>query len=218
VNRVGRPTAADPARRRRDILLAARRRFAFNGYAATSLTAVAVDSGITLTALYRYFPDKQALYEAVFDDCFDAIWTDVHERSSRIPPEEYGFDDMIAATREADLHVNDSTHAATRFLTAVPVDASRHSELEHLLDRRAERQRDQLRKLLEAPLACGALGPVPSLEVAVTVAQILVMGWGIENHFQRTDPERLQNAVEHILTALRFVDLTAVSREDADDS
>lgn len=218
MSRVGRPTSADPVRRRRDIVLAAQERFASNGYAATALTAVAGDSGITLTGLYRYFPDKKSLYEAVFQTSFEAIWSDIRDRSAEIRPENYSFGDLINVTRDADVHVNDSMHSATRFLTSVPVDASRHDELTHILDLRAELQREQLSKLLEAPLAYGGLGPVPTLEIAVTVAQILIMGWGIENHFQRTDSGQLQDAIAHILGALQRVDGSVDDFKDNSDS
>ena len=51
-------------RRRQDILHAALRAFRENGYHATTLDDIAEHVGVRKTALYHYFPDKEAiLYE-----------------------------------------------------------------------------------------------------------------------------------------------------------
>ncbi len=47
-------------------MLAARERFARDGYAATSLDAVAHDAGVTKGSLYHHFRGKLELFEAVF--------------------------------------------------------------------------------------------------------------------------------------------------------
>ena len=48
-------------------MLAARERFARDGYAATSLDAVAADAGVTKGSLYHHFANKLELFEAVFE-------------------------------------------------------------------------------------------------------------------------------------------------------
>jgi AcrR family transcriptional regulator len=54
-------------RTRRRLLDLAVRRFADNGYRATSVSAVARDAGITQAAVYAYFANKEALFEAAVD-------------------------------------------------------------------------------------------------------------------------------------------------------
>jgi AcrR family transcriptional regulator len=55
------------AERREQILAAATRAFARNGFAATSLDDIAAEAGITRVILYRHFDSKTDLYQAVLD-------------------------------------------------------------------------------------------------------------------------------------------------------
>ena len=54
-------------RTRRRLLELAVRRFAEEGYRATSVSAIARDAGITQAAVYAYFANKEALFEAAVD-------------------------------------------------------------------------------------------------------------------------------------------------------
>jgi AcrR family transcriptional regulator len=60
--------ASKGERTRRSILDAAIVRFAREGYRATSLTAVARDAGLSPSAIYPYFPNKEALFVAAVDE------------------------------------------------------------------------------------------------------------------------------------------------------
>jgi AcrR family transcriptional regulator len=53
--------------RREQILAAATRAFARNGFAATSLDDVAAEAGVSRVILYRHFESKAELYRAVLD-------------------------------------------------------------------------------------------------------------------------------------------------------
>jgi AcrR family transcriptional regulator len=55
------------AQRREQILAAATRSFARNGFAATGLDDVAAEAGVTRVILYRHFDSKTDLYQAVLD-------------------------------------------------------------------------------------------------------------------------------------------------------
>jgi AcrR family transcriptional regulator len=61
-----RRTAAEAEETRRAVLQAAREAFVERGYAAASTTAIARQAGVTRGALYHHFPDKSALFRAVF--------------------------------------------------------------------------------------------------------------------------------------------------------
>ncbi len=52
----------------RDLVAAARSLFAREGYAATSLEAVAAEAHVTKGALYHHFGGKRQLFEAVFEE------------------------------------------------------------------------------------------------------------------------------------------------------
>lgn len=67
--------ASEPTSRRRDanttrqlLLTAARRRFAAQGYAATTVREIADDAGVNAALISRYFESKEGLFEACLRD------------------------------------------------------------------------------------------------------------------------------------------------------
>lgn len=84
--------AAKRRRRREQILDAARRAFRDHGYHATTLDDIAARLGIRNTALYHYFPDKEALLYA----CHQASLVEVERlldgaRAQATPAEQLAF-------------------------------------------------------------------------------------------------------------------------------
>lgn len=72
----------DPEARRGQVVAEATRLFAERGYENTSVNDVAEEAGVSVGALYKYFPDKPALLEAVlaqFEDEFVVAMQRVHE-------------------------------------------------------------------------------------------------------------------------------------------
>lgn len=64
----GGPTTRNGARRRGDILALARRLFLEHGYHDTTTRLIAREAGVSDALLYRYFPSKRDLFDAVIDD------------------------------------------------------------------------------------------------------------------------------------------------------
>jgi len=56
------------------LLDAASAEFADRGYAATSIRDIAARAGVSLSALYHYYPGKQALLEAILHEGMDAYF------------------------------------------------------------------------------------------------------------------------------------------------
>lgn len=56
-----------------DIMLAARELYEAQGVAATSMAAIARKAGVTRSLVYYYFPDKQAVTDAVIDDYLEDV-------------------------------------------------------------------------------------------------------------------------------------------------
>ncbi len=177
--RLGRPPAADSAARRHAILTAARRRFATQGYAGTTLSAVAKDAGITLGAIYHYFEDKTVMYEEVFDASVGIVWSQIEDQAMR---SGRGGARLVALVETIE-RVAAGLRDETRFLTTVPLDAVRHPELRHLLDKRAEIQERQLRRIVAPAFDGGEMPAFTDLNTAVAAVQILIIGWGLENHY-----------------------------------
>jgi AcrR family transcriptional regulator len=90
-----RVTSPDPTRRRdaaatrRDLLQAARRRFADQGYAATTVRQVADDAGVNVSLISRYFSSKEGLFEACLHSAAESF--------ADAGPDISGLDDVVAA-------------------------------------------------------------------------------------------------------------------------
>jgi AcrR family transcriptional regulator len=70
-------------RTRAALIRAAIGRFASEGFHRVSLTDIARDVGVSPTAVYRYFPDKEALFEAAVDADAEALVTFARDELSR---------------------------------------------------------------------------------------------------------------------------------------
>lgn len=73
-------------RRRRQILDAAGRCFAAEGFHATSMQDVLAASELSAGAVYRYFPSKQAIIEAIADETLTHIHAVLTEALDRTEP------------------------------------------------------------------------------------------------------------------------------------
>ncbi|MBM0274935.1 TetR family transcriptional regulator [Micromonospora tarensis] len=86
------PAASAPARRRRRdasqtrqlLLDAARRRFARDGYAATTVRDIADDAGVNVALISRYFSSKEGLFEA----CLRAAGDELRRTTGQTPADQ----------------------------------------------------------------------------------------------------------------------------------
>ncbi|MFZ3573134.1 TetR/AcrR family transcriptional regulator [Streptomyces sp. BH097] len=82
-----RPARAD-ARRNRERLLAAARTAFTRDDTTVALEAVAREAGVGIGTLYRHFPTREALVEAVYSAELDAVTSAVEPLLSELPPHE----------------------------------------------------------------------------------------------------------------------------------
>ncbi|MGY1435301.1 TetR/AcrR family transcriptional regulator [Streptomyces reniochalinae] len=82
----GRPARADARRNREKLLTAARTVFA-TAEGAVPLDAVAREAGVGIGTLYRHFPTREALVEAVYAAELDGVVTAVPALLAELPPE-----------------------------------------------------------------------------------------------------------------------------------
>jgi AcrR family transcriptional regulator len=68
---------------RQDILRAALKWFANNGYAATSVQQIVSDARVSKPTLYYYFKDKAGLFQALVDEAHDARFRLMQEAAAR---------------------------------------------------------------------------------------------------------------------------------------
>lgn len=95
----------EKAERKRQILKAARKLFWKNGFARTTMPAIAEAAELSPGTLYLYFPSKHALYAELLDEGFDLLETRLREavakgRASRAAAEAL-VDAFLGFAREA---------------------------------------------------------------------------------------------------------------------
>jgi AcrR family transcriptional regulator len=79
--------------RRANVIEAAKREFSENGYHATSTAQIARRAGISQPYIYALFPDKRALFLAVYD----ATVTRIRESFAEAAKDAEGAEDKLAA-------------------------------------------------------------------------------------------------------------------------
>jgi AcrR family transcriptional regulator len=77
------PPSATDNRTRRQILQAARKRFAHCGYAAASVQQIVNDAKVSKPTLYYYFKDKAGLFEALVHEAHDERYRLMVEAAAR---------------------------------------------------------------------------------------------------------------------------------------
>lgn len=85
-NTTGRPARADARRNRERLLAVARDAFTASDGKAT-LDAIAREAGVGIGTLYRHFPTREALVEAIYAAELDAVVTSAPALLSTLPPE-----------------------------------------------------------------------------------------------------------------------------------
>jgi AcrR family transcriptional regulator len=75
----GRKRKGEGVQRRAEILDAAKQLFVEEGYAATTIRRIAAKLGVSSTALYVYFPDKDAILVEICDATFAGLIVELEE-------------------------------------------------------------------------------------------------------------------------------------------
>ena len=73
------PHRRNAAHTRRQLLQAARRRFAGNGYSATTVRDIARDAGVDAALISRYFGSKEDLFVAALEEAVHDLSASAHE-------------------------------------------------------------------------------------------------------------------------------------------
>ncbi|ROP65521.1 TetR/AcrR family transcriptional regulator [Curtobacterium sp. PhB115] len=81
----------DAAATRLLLVQAARRRFAFDGFRATTVRDIASDAGVNVALINRYFVSKEGLFRA----CLDRVVQDLGDAERRVPDAERALADLI---------------------------------------------------------------------------------------------------------------------------
>jgi AcrR family transcriptional regulator len=187
VSTAERPLRKDAERNRQRILVAAAELFGERGLHVT-LDAVAERAGVGVGTVYRRFPDKEALIDALFEERIDEVRAIADEACAMADPWDalvHFFDRAVA------MHGDDRALKELVFSTA------------HGQDRVA-RARDRIApvvtRLVERAQASGQLRP----DVAVTdVPMIQLMLTGVIEYAGDVSPELWRRYLAIVLDGLR---------------
>ena len=109
----GRPLRADAARNREKVLRAAREAFAESGY-GVPLDEIAARAGVGPGTVYRHFPAKEALFEAVVTARITDLVNEARARADATDPGEafFGFLSRVAGEAAAKRDLPDAISIA----------------------------------------------------------------------------------------------------------
>ncbi|MFG1430091.1 TetR/AcrR family transcriptional regulator [Xanthobacter sp. V2C-8] len=160
----GRPKTSPDAAQRDVIVAGAYRLFVQSGYGGTTMDAVAAECRMSKRTLYRLFPGKADLFEAVVD---------AHRQSMLALPGDYGhlpLEQALEAIFRLDI-APEEDRARHALLRLVLVEGPYFPELREILERMgADRSRAELAAWLTAEEAAGRL----TLDDAPATARILM--------------------------------------------
>jgi AcrR family transcriptional regulator len=132
------PPAHRPSRRN-DILDAAIRLFSRKGFVDASISDVAEEAEVVVTAVYYHFSGKEELYSAAVHRVFDSISAEVAKaRGDDVPGDEESLDAVIDAVWEwIDTHPDEATLFYLQLPGATPQITTLRQEFEELHVQRA---------------------------------------------------------------------------------
>ena len=153
-------------RRRGEILEAALRAFRDQGYHATTLDDIAAQLGVRKTALYHYFPDKEAILYACHRESLLEVARLIEAARSRCPT---AAEQLAHVIRE---HVRVMTDSLQGSPFAFDVGALSPAHRRRVIVARDAYER-QLREIIEAGVRRGEFAPVsPKLAVFAILGAI----------------------------------------------
>lgn len=177
MSRRGRPPGTDSADTRARIIAVARKEFASRGFASSAISVIAAAADLAPSAVYHYFGGKAELYEAVFNETADAIWSDLATAAQSHETLRANIKQMIGDSR----HLSRTRPHHSDFLALVPMEARLHPEFAHLIDRRSKYQDDTFGALARLGRSTGELRGFTAAQ-ATEILRSLVMGLFFERH------------------------------------
>lgn len=184
--------------RRQEITRAARRCFARDGFAGTSMSDVFAESGLSSGAVYGYFTSKDELVSVIIDEILAEVGRTLTPALDDRPLEP------LAQVLRRFLHVLQSSLADDLPGLAVQVwaEAQRNDTLRARLADDHRRVRRHFTRLLEHYAAQGAIPPgAPVAEMAETLTAI-GPAFLVQNALLNDlDPERLMTGFEGLAAA-----------------
>jgi AcrR family transcriptional regulator len=171
--RLSKPTSmrSDAARNRDRLLVVAAKQFAAGN--AVSLEAIAAEAGVGIGTLYRHFPTREALVEAVYRSELDEL----AERARRLLGEQSAFDALCNWMDRFAQYV------ATKHAMLDALRAAWSANPGRVSETRAH-MRTIITGFIEAGVADGTIRPVDPADVTLSLSGILMAAANTGNRDQ----------------------------------
>ncbi|HJM28219.1 MAG: TetR/AcrR family transcriptional regulator [Acidimicrobiales bacterium] len=192
----GRPRGVDSADTRKKIINAARIEFANKGFDGAAISAIAESAHLAPSAIYHYYQSKEKLYEEVFEDTANIIWSDVNTQLDE-ETLTIAIEKVVRLTNELIEQLPDYSD----FMAAVPVEARIHPEFAKLLPRRTDYQNVTFRALARLGIKTGEISFLSEDEATEFLRSVL-MGWYFERHFRKYEMPLSLESILKVFTVL----------------
>jgi AcrR family transcriptional regulator len=186
---------------RRRILDAAMAEFSEKGYHSTSVDDVVRASGLSKGGFYFHFPSKDALFEALYDQCANALY----ERAAKAAAGEPEVLDRLAAGVRAFLHGSYEMRSAKLIF-------AESGGMNPVLDRKREETIGRFAAMVETELdQAMAEGTIPRMNARV-LSRALVGAFselGMEVARSK-NPEEVEEVADVLIDVICFMSLSVV--------
>jgi AcrR family transcriptional regulator len=167
------------AARRQQILDAAWRCFARNGFHATSMQDVFTESGLSAGAVYRYFRSKSELIRATAESAFamiDSLFDRLRATETLPPPAE-----AVRMMTEQVVHIAETGHTdRTRIALMVWAEALRDPAVDDLVQSVLPPVRDRISELAVRWQRQGTIDPSADPEEVAKVIYGVIVGFLVQ--------------------------------------
>lgn len=191
--------SAKPRKRRKDarpaeIIAAGLREFADKGFAATRLEDVAARAGIVKGTIYRYFPSKEALFDAALRSQAMPAFDRMAGLIDTFPGSTADLLRLFIRTAYGQLFATDLSILVRIILS----EGSRHPAIAELYHQNTiAKGRELISRIIERGIARGELRRGPATELPIVIASPMIMAMVWKTTFDRIAPV----AVEQFLDA-----------------
>lgn len=193
----GRPAGAGGSNARQDILRAAREVFSEAGYHGATFMEIAAHADVTRPAVNHYFPNKAALYSALFD----SIQAEVVAGGIAQAEQQTALAARIATFLAAAVRADSKDRTYARFIASSLLDSYRHPEIRERAQSQLDGVRQFVSETLEAAMDSGDIDA--DIDVTAVTEMLVAVMWGMSMYagFVGTH-EQLESVVEQFTRLL----------------
>lgn len=193
------PTARESAQdaRRSQILDAARTCFARSGFRGASMQEICQEAKMSPGGLYRYFPSKEAIIEAIAQDerCGAAELIETMRGTGPL------LDRMMSCAMGYFAYMRDP--GACELMAEISAESLRNSEIGKRFAKIDDSVRDVMREVFNEAIEKGEMSPIADLDATIGVLQAAVDGIALRQiHDADLSPDRVEPLLRRLVAGL----------------